>query len=191
MGRGKRGGGGSRSARGKQASRQSKFFSSDLPDPHDGLAQVAKGSGSWSDQYYHSSRASFDCQGCGKIYTTFHHLTTHERTCFSNKRNLSTLLQTSKTFWEARKRRKLEALNTTSSGTDSTNEQQALNQVILRSLCLSNRSPCSRLETICYRSTSQFRRMERTPLPNRMPWVTLKIHKRPRRVRWVMLRIKL
>jgi hypothetical protein len=103
----KRGRGGSKASQATKP--QSKFFSSNLPEPWDAPGQSGEGQ-QWNDTYFHPARPSFDCQGCGKIYATIHHLTSHERSCLSSKRGLSALLKTSKVFWESRKRRRLENL---------------------------------------------------------------------------------
>jgi hypothetical protein len=81
-------------------------FNHGIPDPFENPA-LLEGGENWTDHYSHATRLSYDCQGCGKTYATLHHLTSHERVCFSNKRHLSNLLQESKVFWEARKKRRL------------------------------------------------------------------------------------
>ncbi|KAH6911897.1 hypothetical protein BKA70DRAFT_1422611 [Coprinopsis sp. MPI-PUGE-AT-0042] len=50
-----------------------------------------------------------ECAACGKTYSSPRFLTDHERNgCATSKRALSKILETSKTLWEARKRRRIE-----------------------------------------------------------------------------------
>ncbi|KAH6899582.1 hypothetical protein BKA70DRAFT_1230858 [Coprinopsis sp. MPI-PUGE-AT-0042] len=49
------------------------------------------------------------CAACGKIYTLPQFLNEHEHTgCKVSKQNLHAILETSKSLWEARKRRRLD-----------------------------------------------------------------------------------
>ena len=60
------------------------------------------------DFYEHPRRISYSCDTCPRTYLTPHHLALHARSCDSNKRKVSQLLEQSKDFWEMRKRRRLE-----------------------------------------------------------------------------------
>jgi hypothetical protein len=51
----------------------------------------------------------FSCEHCDKVYSTQYHLEAHQRgSCKTSKRKISDLLATTREFWEARKRRRLE-----------------------------------------------------------------------------------
>jgi hypothetical protein len=51
----------------------------------------------------------FPCEHCGKDYSTLHHLEAHQRgSCNVSKRKMSDLLASTKEFWEAKKRRRLD-----------------------------------------------------------------------------------
>ncbi|KAH6913556.1 hypothetical protein BKA70DRAFT_1218483 [Coprinopsis sp. MPI-PUGE-AT-0042] len=53
---------------------------------------------------------TLECAACGKVYTAPRFLQDHERKgCATSKRALSAILDKSKSLWEARKRRRLEA----------------------------------------------------------------------------------
>jgi hypothetical protein len=47
------------------------------------------------------------CEYCGRGFSAYPHLVFHQRTCKPAKRGLSSLLEETKQFWEARKRRKI------------------------------------------------------------------------------------
>jgi hypothetical protein len=51
----------------------------------------------------------YQCAACGKTYTSPRFLVEHERKgCAPSKRGLRKILETSKSLWETRKRRRLE-----------------------------------------------------------------------------------
>ena len=56
--------------------------------------------------YYHPIHPSFQCDNCGKTYTSPRHLDQHQRQCQRSKRTLSDLLEETKEFWQSRKRRR-------------------------------------------------------------------------------------
>ncbi|KAJ3521207.1 hypothetical protein NMY22_g12407 [Coprinellus aureogranulatus] len=64
--------------------------------------------------YHQAIPLSHRCEGCGKEYATSHHLNHHQQSCHSTKRTLSILLNETRSFWESRKRRKLNNQSTAS-----------------------------------------------------------------------------
>lgn len=47
------------------------------------------------------------CEYCERSFSTYQHLSVHQRTCNPAKRGISSLLEETKEFWEAKKRRKV------------------------------------------------------------------------------------
>jgi hypothetical protein len=51
----------------------------------------------------------FPCENCNKSYSALHHLEAHQRSsCNVSKRKISKLLASTKEFWEAKKKRRLD-----------------------------------------------------------------------------------
>ena len=59
--------------------------------------------------YEHPAHQSYACDQCRKQYSSIHHLNKHQRSgCADTKRSLSLLLADTKSFWESRKKRRLQ-----------------------------------------------------------------------------------
>ena len=57
---------------------------------------------------YGPSHAPTDfCESCGRAFASYQYLVVHRRTCRPAKREISSLLDETKVFWESRKRRKI------------------------------------------------------------------------------------
>ncbi|KAF6765314.1 hypothetical protein DFP72DRAFT_839171 [Ephemerocybe angulata] len=68
-------------------------------------------------RHHPSSNTLYSCSTCGKEYAVARYLDAHERTCVSSKRDLSDLLEEANRLWEARKRRKLNNIDTSQEST--------------------------------------------------------------------------
>ncbi|KAJ3529705.1 hypothetical protein NMY22_g8891 [Coprinellus aureogranulatus] len=62
----------------------------------------------WAPSYQRPMRLGFACSSCSKQYSALHHAQSHERVCTQNKRSIASILDDSRAFWEARKKRRIE-----------------------------------------------------------------------------------
>jgi hypothetical protein len=84
--------------------------------------------------YEHPAHQSYSCDQCRKQYSSIHHLNKHQRSgCANTKRSLSLLLADTKSFWESRKKRRLQA-NQGPSSDSPTSPQPTVDDLNLSSI---------------------------------------------------------